>query len=85
MQGLATRTWPDRDDPAERRKLAATKDDLLTLWDKTTHQIDAAWAQIPPGRFGETDKAFGMWPGQVYELFLYFVDNEIHHRGQGYV
>ena len=85
IQGLATRSWPDRDGPAGRAQLATTKDDLLTLWDTTTHQIDAAWAQIPPGRLEETDKAFGMWEGKVYSFLLYFIDNEIHHRGQGYV
>ena len=85
IQGLATRTWPDRDDPGARARLAATKDDLLKLWDTTTHQIDAAWAQIPPGRLEETDKAFGMWEGKVYSFLLYFIENEIHHRGQGYV
>jgi uncharacterized damage-inducible protein DinB len=85
IQGLTTRTWPDRDDPAARARLATTKDELLKLWDATTHQIDAAWAQIPPGRFEETDKAFGMWEGKVYSFLLYFIDNEIHHRGQGYV
>ena len=85
IQGLATRTWPARDEASARAKTTTTKDELLKLWDTTTHQIDAAWAQIPPGRFEETDKAFGMWEGPVYTLFLYWIDNEIHHRGQGYV
>ena len=85
IQGLATRTWPARDEASARAKMTTTKDELLKLWDTTTHQIDAAWAQIPPGRFEETDKAFGTWEGPVYTLFLYWIDNEIHHRGQGYV
>jgi uncharacterized damage-inducible protein DinB len=29
--------------------------------------------------------AFGQYPGKVYDLVLYVIDNEIHHRGQGYV
>jgi uncharacterized damage-inducible protein DinB len=85
IQGLATRTWPALDEVDSRAKDTTTKDALLRLWDATTHQIDAAWAQIPPGRFEETDKAFGMWEGKVSTLFLYWIDNEIHHRGQGYV
>jgi uncharacterized damage-inducible protein DinB len=28
--------------------------------------------------------AFGQYPGRV-DLLLYAIDNEIHHRGQGYV
>lgn len=85
MQGLATRTWPARDEAGASAEAATTKDDLLKLWDSTTYQIDAAWPQIPPGRFEETDKAFGMWEGKVYTFLLYWIDNEIHHRGQGYV
>jgi len=29
--------------------------------------------------------AFGQWTMPSYDLMLYVVDNEIHHRGQGYV
>jgi uncharacterized damage-inducible protein DinB len=30
-------------------------------------------------------KAFGQWPGYVYSLLSYIIDNEIHHRAQGHV
>ena len=43
------------------------------------------WPQIPPGRFQETLTAFGQYPGVLHDLILYVIDNEIHHRGQGYV
>ena len=33
----------------------------------------------------ETATAFGQYPGTVQDLILYVIDNEIHHRGQGYV
>jgi uncharacterized damage-inducible protein DinB len=29
--------------------------------------------------------AFGQYPGKVHELLFYVIDNEIHHRGEGYV
>ena len=29
--------------------------------------------------------AFGQFPGALHDLILYVIDNEIHHRGQGYV
>lgn len=29
--------------------------------------------------------AFGQWTMPGHDLLLYIVDNEIHHRGQGYV
>ena len=83
MRGLATRDWPivyPKDAPTPN-----TKSDLLCLWDQTTDEIEAVWPRIPPLRFQEVDKAFGQWEGVVYGLFLYWIDNEIHHRGQGYV
>ena len=83
MTGLATREWPivyHKDAPTP-----STKSELLRLWDQTTDEIEALWPRIPPLRFQEVDKAFGQWEGVIYGLFLYWVDNEIHHRGQGYV
>ncbi len=83
MRGLATREWPNvypKDAPTP-----GTKAELLRLWDETTDEIEALWPRIPPQRFQEVDKAFGQWEGVVYGLFLYWIDNEIHHRGQGYV
>jgi uncharacterized damage-inducible protein DinB len=83
MRGLATREWPivyPKDAPTPTTKAA-----LLRLWDETTDEIEALWPRIPPQRFQEVDKAFGQWEGVVYGLFLYWIDNEIHHRGEGYV
>ena len=50
-----------------------------------TPEIDALWAQIPPERFQETMTAFGQYTAPLYDLLLYCIDNEVHHRGQGYV
>ena len=61
------------------------KQELLRLWDEGTEQIDTLWAQIPPPRFQETLTALGQYPGVLHDLIPYVVDNEIHHRGQGYV
>jgi uncharacterized damage-inducible protein DinB len=61
------------------------KAEILRLWDESTVQLDALWPQIPPPRFLETLTAFGQWPGVLHDLILYVIDNEIHHRGQGYV
>ena len=36
-------------------------------------------------RFLEVDTAFGAYEGVIFGLFQYWIDNEIHHRGQGYV
>jgi uncharacterized damage-inducible protein DinB len=63
----------------------AAKSDILRLWDESTAALDRLWPQIPPQRFQETMTAFGQYPGTVHDLVLYAIDNEIHHRGQGYV
>jgi uncharacterized damage-inducible protein DinB len=59
--------------------------EVLRLWDEATEQIDTLWKQIPPARFQETITAFGLYEGRTHDLLLYVIDNEIHHRGQGYV
>jgi uncharacterized damage-inducible protein DinB len=61
------------------------KEEILRRWDESTTELDALWAQIPPARFHETMTAFGQYPGVAHDLILYVIDNEIHHRGQGYV
>ncbi|HEV7786253.1 MAG TPA: DinB family protein [Thermoanaerobaculia bacterium] len=61
------------------------KAELLGLWDECTRELDTLWPQIPPERFQETMTAFGQYPGVLHTLILYVIDNEIHHRGQGYV
>jgi uncharacterized damage-inducible protein DinB len=62
-----------------------TKAELLRLWDKATEDLNAIWPTIPAHRFAEVDKAFGQWENTGINTILYGIDNEIHHRGQGYV
>lgn len=87
LSGIITGKWQKAEDmehysPA---KLAAGKKELLHRWDETTEAINNLWPKIPAGRFQESDLAFGQWQGQIYWFLLYFIDNEIHHRAQGYV
>lgn len=58
---------------------------ILELWDQATNEINTHWVQIKPEQFQETIKIFGQYEGTVYSSIFYFIDNEIHHRGQGYV
>lgn len=81
VKGIATGKWEAFAD-AEK---PATKAELLAMWDKTTEEINKLWPTIPLHRFQETDVAFGQWEGVNYWTMLYIIDNEIHHRGQGYV
>jgi uncharacterized damage-inducible protein DinB len=61
------------------------KSEVLRLWDESTDQLNELWPKLPPDQFGRTLTAFGQYPGTLYDLILYVIDNEIHHRGQGYV
>jgi len=80
VRGVVTGEWATSFDRAPRPKA-----DILAGWDASTAAIDELWPQIPPPRFQETMTAFGQYPGVVYDLLLYVIDNEIHHRGQGVV
>jgi uncharacterized damage-inducible protein DinB len=82
IQGIATGKWPEY---AENSSLPSTKAELLKLWDDVTEQILKFWPLISPQRFQEIDSAFGQWKGSVSWILFYFIDNEIHHRGQAYV
>ena len=78
-RGVATGKWTN-----EERK-PTTKADLLKQWDADTKELDRIWKTIPPHRFQEEDTAFGQWKGTGIWMILYGIDNEVHHRGQGYV
>lgn len=79
VQGVISGVWATKSDHA-----VEAKEDVLRRWDESTHQIDALWPQIPPERFEATLKA-SQWEMPVYDAILYAIDNEIHHRAQGYV
>lgn len=80
VRGAVTGSWsaPSGGDPLP-------KPELLQLWDDSSDQLNALWPQLPPERFGETLTAFGQYTDTLHNLILYVIDNEIHHRGQGYV
>jgi uncharacterized damage-inducible protein DinB len=80
VRGIVTGNWDQTINRDPR-----PKKDILRLWDESTDKINALWPQIPADRFQETMTAFGQYPGRVYDLLFYAFDNEIHHRGQGYV
>lgn len=86
VKGVATGEWNSFGEGDEFSKTTPqTKAELLVLWDKVTAIIDSVWPQIPLHRFHEVEAAFGQYEDSLYSSVLYFIDNEIHHRGQGYV
>jgi uncharacterized damage-inducible protein DinB len=80
VRGVVTEQWDQSFDRSQRPKA-----DLLRQWDESTAKIAELWPQIPRERFQQEMTAFGQYPGRVHDLILYVIDNEIHHRGQGYV
>jgi uncharacterized damage-inducible protein DinB len=86
VKGIATGNWTF-DEPRldYATEAPATKKEVLELWDMVTDIINDFWSKIPEGRFQESEAAFGMYEGKLYDLTLYLIDNEIHHRAQGYV
>jgi uncharacterized damage-inducible protein DinB len=62
-----------------------TKDQFLALWDESTISLDQNWAKLSIEDFGETFNLFGQYQFPIIENVLYFIDNEVHHRGQMYV
>ncbi len=79
-EGAATGRWLAYDQPVPTDKAG-----LLAQWDEDTKRIDAAWEKVTGERLQERDVAYGQYDDVVYSLVLYAIDNEIHHRAQGYV
>lgn len=62
-----------------------SKAELLALWDAATDELNDWFTKVPASRFNEEVTLFGQFKGKVWEQFAYAIDNENHHRGQGYV
>ncbi|SHN16580.1 DinB family protein [Chitinophaga sp. CF418] len=84
MDGIVTGQWLAYGEQ-EKKSAPQTKESLLYMWDELTEKINRLWPQIKPERFHEVDLAFGQWEGTIQFLLFYFIDNEIHHRAQGFV
>lgn len=80
VDGVSTGKWSEF-----KGTKPTTKAELLRLWDVQTRELDQKFGEIPPHRFSEVDKAFGQWESSGLATIQYAIDNEIHHRGQGYV
>ncbi len=84
-RGLATGEWVSDGTTTGNAPKPASKTQLLERWDADTAELDRIWPTIPPHRFQEVDTAFGQWTMPGFALLFYVIDNEIHHRGLGYV
>lgn len=62
-----------------------TKAQYLQKWDEATKEINDNWEKLTVEDFSETFNLFGQYEFPIIHNILYFIDNEVHHRGQGYV
>lgn len=62
-----------------------SKELYLEKWDEDTLKINSLWKQLSIEDFNQTFNLFGQYEFPVIQNILYFIDNEVHHRGQGYV
>ena len=82
IKGILTNEWPNY---GEASQGIDNKADVLRRWDADTSEINAILLQIPAERWREKVKVFGQYEDVAWSSVLYFITNEIHHRGQLYV
>lgn len=80
LRGLLGQGWKSQERPNIESKVA-----LLEAYDEATNFLNEHWGEIPEQRFHEVDTAFGQFTMTGANMILYLIDNEIHHRAQGYV
>ena len=80
LEGVIDGNWKMADTPE-----LGSIDDALEQFDADTAALAQRLPEIPAARWHEVETAFGQWKMPVNQLFLYLLENEIHHRGQGYV
>ncbi|MGX5820996.1 DinB family protein [Chitinophaga lutea] len=84
-EGLASGEWLSFQQIGEKVAQPKTKAELLELWDTTSQKISDLWPAITATSFAGTHLAFQAYESTGYAMAFYMVDNEIHHRGQGFV
>lgn len=84
LEGLLTDEWRSPDFGALQHQ-TFSKAELLGAWDRAAARLTELWPQIPEARFHEVVTAYGMWTQPCSGLILYLIDNEVHHRAQGFV
>ncbi|MCK0188907.1 DinB family protein [Arenibacter sp. F20364] len=69
----------------EHREHGNQKSKVLEMWDEATEEINTYWDQLKLEQFEKSIRIFGQYDGTAWSSIFYFIDNEIHHRGQAYV
>ncbi|MBZ4035581.1 DinB family protein [Flavobacterium sp. 17A] len=82
MKGIVNR---DAQPYTEGTEKLIFKAQYLEKWDEATAEINKYWEELSIEDFNETFNLFGQYEFPIIQNILYFIDNEVHHRGQGYV
>jgi uncharacterized damage-inducible protein DinB len=87
IHGLVTRDWEVSNELKRFTEPAmpATQEGILRLWDEVTDLIDDFFEDVQPSRLNDIEVVFGQFETPVYGSMLYWIENEVHHRGQAYV
>lgn len=89
IRGIVTGSYPEVHDLPHHENnhdlMPKSKAAFLKKWDEVTLLLNEWWTQIPAERYQEINTAFGQYENANIDTILYFIDNEIHHRGQGTV
>lgn len=80
VEGIACGDWSTFSAVTERRK-----DAMLDLWNSQTEELARRVPLLTLESLHAQHVAFGQWPMTGVDLLRYVVDNEIHHRAQGFV
>lgn len=81
LNGLLTGAWPE---PDWREGVSQDRAELLTAWDALSERLQREFPEVELASFPQTHKLpWGQMTG--WAAAIYTIDNEIHHRGQGYV
>lgn len=70
---------------SEDRFTLTSKAAYLVKWDESTAAINANWEELSAEDFNREFNLFGQYNFPVIQNIQYFIDNEIHHRGQMFV
>ena len=83
LRGIARGEWEWR----TKYGPLSSKAELLAAWDDSLRAIREYWQELTPEKLArvEPDHFFGGPAQSNLSRLRYQVDNEIHHRGQGYV
>lgn len=82
VRGLANGQWHFPVPPE-----IATEGQLLDAWEEADRALAAEWPSIGASRFRDSDATVssGLPPQPNADYVLYQIDNEIHHRAQGFI